>query len=224
MTIAILIVSLLILVIQVILLFRDRVVIHPNNEWSLISEENSQVIWNQLVNFEGSYLRVRIHSILENNSDQISKEDLADAFIEAHDVCLQISNDLGSANPYGVDPILVGYVALVSAWFARKARNYGAWAEIAKDDAKRAKSVWYEVAKEAAKGGVAGFLGGWLAMPSVLSNQHARIEEEEKVFESRIAPIRSEMESLEYEKTALGARIRGLQKHFEVQFGWKFEA
>ena len=91
-------------------------------------------------------------------------------------------------------------------------------AEIASEDAEKAKGRWFEVAKEAVKVVEAGFLGGWLAIPGMLSSQQGRYAEEEAVFESRIAPIRSEMEALEYEKAALGARARGLQKHFASQF------
>lgn len=224
MTIAILIVCSLVLVLAILIWLRDPVIVHPNTEWSVISEENSRALWNELMDLEGAYLGFRIHAMLGEDSEDVPAHDLTDAFAEAHDACLQISDNLGSANPYGVDPILTNYVALVWTWFARKARNYRAWEEIANEDAEKAKGVWFEVAKEAVKGGVAGFLGGLLAIPGILSSRQGRYAEEEAVFESRVAPIRSEMEALEYEKAALKARARGLQKHFASQFAWKFEA
>jgi hypothetical protein len=47
MHIAILVNVCLILVIAVLIWLHGEVVIHPNNEWSVISEQNSSALWNE---------------------------------------------------------------------------------------------------------------------------------------------------------------------------------
>lgn len=203
------------------LLFRKRIVVKPSQEWLAISEQFTQEFWNTIIDHDKQYLDLPIHSLLE--SEDTPAGALPAAFEKGVEECLRISMELASANPFGVDPNVVGYSLAMSEWFAQKARNFGSWTELAKVDAESAKGGWGEVAKEAVVGGIKGFFGGWIAIPKLLADQQARFADEDMENEALMRPVVEESERLEFQRAVLSARAQGVQKHLEAQFGWSFD-
>lgn len=220
MQIAIFFEGLLIIGLLIALLVRGRTVVMRGDGTSNVSDTLTEDLWNVTYELEE---RFQQNPIVKMNNGKGEPENLRLAFEEAAEIAFETAEKIREQNFYAVPPALETYCSNASEWYFAATKNYAAWAaalEQADQDADKGSTG--AVLKRAIKGGIRGYLGGWLEVLSMLQEDSER--ESETPLDRHIAALQSERDQLIYRRAYLNSERLSVQNLLKAMFGWKFES
>ena len=209
---------LLIIALLVILLLRQRILVTPNNEWAVISENFTKGIWNETVELENRFQQNPLFQLPDSDNDP---NRLRAAFEQSARIAVEVGDGIRQRSFYGVPVPVEAYCSRAARWYFDIARHYEAWAQaIEADQQTPASNPTQEVAMGAVKGAIRGFLGGWTEVLSMIAEPDTPAETPEA---RRTEALQSDSSRLNYARAYLNSERASVQAFLGSTFNWQFD-